>query len=83
MKLTDEDLKFEWECWGNSKPWYCPRCNTLLASDAYSSCDGTDPELPEEAWNPHKKILASKPVTFEEFCEIQQKWEKERTPDET
>jgi len=78
MKLTEEDLKFEWECWGNNKPWYCVKCNTLLAADAYSFCDGSDPDLPKENWNPHEKILASAPVTFDEFVEIQRKWESER-----
>jgi len=78
MEPTEEDLKFDWECWGDTKPWYCPKCNTLLASDAYPFCDGTDLEISEEDWTPHDKIFASNPVTFEEFCSIQKKWNRQR-----
>lgn len=77
MKLTEEDLKFEWESWGNTKPWYCPKCNSLLAPDAYKFCDGDDPDLPEEQRMPHEKVEATPSISFDEFVQIQAKWEDE------
>lgn len=83
MEITEEDIEFEWKCWGNTKPWYCPKCNALLATDMYKFCDGTDPELPNEEWVPHEKIIASSPVNFFEFQRIQRRWEAERAVTES
>jgi len=82
MKFTDEDIEFEWNTWGNTKPWHCPKCDSLLAPDAYTECDGTDPDLPEEEQKPHPKILASPSISFEEFYNIQKRWDDKREEQE-
>lgn len=78
MLLTEEDLEFDWKSWGSNKPWYCPVCDTLLSSDYYEKCDGTDPTVLKKFWNKHKEVKKGKPVTFNEFCRILKDWEKQR-----
>jgi len=69
-KLTEEDIQFSWNTWGETKPWYCHECDTFLAADVYFSCDGTDAEMPKNLWKPHKVVPAQKVVTFDQFKEI-------------
>lgn len=80
MELTEEDFQFDWDCWGDTKPWYCHKCDSLLASDQYKECDGTDPGIPKDQWNPHPVVAATSPVDFEQFCNIQRRWEKQNSP---
>jgi len=70
MYLTKEDFEFEWSMWGEDKPWYCKDCKSPLAPAEYSECNGTDPEMPKESWEPHEPVQASDPVSYKQFCEI-------------
>jgi len=70
MVTTEQDIKFIWDTWGDTKPWYCPKCDSLLAPDVYSSCDGTDEEIPKNLWKPHENVFMESSVTFEQFSEI-------------
>lgn len=82
MLLTEEDLKLDWDSWGSNKPWYCPLCDTLLASDYYYECDGTDPTVSEVYWTKHKKFKRTEPVTFDQFCKIVKAWENKKEEEE-
>ena len=76
MSLSKEEIKIEWEMW-EVKPWHCPKCNMLLSTELYSECDGTDPEIPEDCWTPHEKIITTESVSYEKFSEILIGWNKE------
>ena len=67
MFLTEEDIKFEWNCWGDTKPWFCNVCQTFLAPDAYVECDGTDMGTPKENWQPHEPVPASSSLDYNEY----------------
>lgn len=70
MLLTEEDVEFEWATWGDNKPWFCTECEMLLAVDAYTECDGTDPEMPTESWHPHEPVQATEPLGYQQFSEV-------------
>lgn len=74
MKLSEEDLKKEWSLFKDEKMWHCPECDAMLSFSEYPECNGQDPMLPVEEHSPHSLIKAEKPITFETFCEIMNRW---------
>lgn len=74
MGLSEEELKREWAYFEDGIMWHCPQCDTILSVVEYPKCDGQDPMLPVEEYKPHVAVKATEPITFNQFCEIMNRW---------
>lgn len=74
MKLSEEELKEEWKNLGEQKVWYCEQCDAILSMETFPECSGKDPYLPVEEHTPHATIKAEKEMTFEQFCQVMNRW---------